>query len=145
MGCCDPVTTIGNGCCSIHGTVPTGIGVRWDSLGATGPSTGVQVPVFTADSDSVVPTVVTSAQRLWIAWMQLVVSTAGDAQVYRGVAANDYLIANRHIIGGPFSANGGIVASLPWVRLSLGQNIWVKTTSDDPYKVIGYGLLETIL
>lgn len=145
MGCCDPVTVAGNGCCSIHGTVPTGTAVRWDSEGVTGPSAGVQIPVYIADSDSAVPIVVTSAQRLWIAWMQLVVSTAGDARVYRGVTANDYQIVNRVIVGGPFSANGGIVASLPWVRCSLGQNLWVKTTADDPYQVVGYGLLETIL
>lgn len=146
MGCCDPsTTTAGSACCSIHGTVPTGVGVRWDSEGVSGPSVGVQVPVYIADSDSAVPIVVTSSQRLWVAWIQLVVSTAGDARVYRGVTANDYQLLGRVIVGGPFSANGGIVASLPWVRGSLGQNLWVKTTSDDPYQVVGYGLLETIL
>ena len=145
MGCCDPVTVVGNGCCSIHGTVPAGFGVRWDSNGVTGPSTGVQVPAYIADSDSVTELIVTSSQRFWIAEMHLVVSTAGDARVYRGVTANDFQIDNRVIIGGDFSANGGIVSSLPWIRLSLGQNVWVKTTADDAYQVVGYGILETII
>jgi hypothetical protein len=60
------------------------------------------------------------------------------------VTANDYQIANRVIVGGPLGATGGIVASPPWIRLALGQNLWVKATSDDPFQVTGYGILESI-
>lgn len=144
MSCCDTTTTTTGGCCSIHGTVATGLGVRWDSKGATGPSTGVEIPVYQADAISPTVLTITSGQRLWIAWLQIVILTGGDARLYRGTAAGDHTQANAIIAGGPFGNNGGIVASPPWVRFSAGQRLWLKTDNDDPFSVVGYGILETI-
>ena len=145
MSCCDSTSTTVNGCCSIHGTLASGLGVRWDSTGASGPSAGVEIPVYQADSISPSAITITSGQRLWVAWVQLIVATSGDSIIYRGTAAGDYTQANKVIAGGPVSDNGGVIATLPWVRLAAGDRLWAKTATDDAFRVIGYGILETIV
>lgn len=144
MGCCDTTTTNVAGCCSIHGTVPAGTGVRWDSTGVSGESTGALVPAYVADGSTTVPITLTTNQRYWITHMEIVVLTAGVVKVYRGTAVGDYTIVNRLIIGGPVSANGGIVASLPFIRLATSQNVYVKLAASGVFQVTGYGIIETI-
>lgn len=144
MSCCDSTTTTVVGCCSIHGTVPAGIGVRWDSTGITGQAAGALVPAYTADGASVTPHTLTASQRYWITHMEVVVLTAGVVTVYRGTAAGDHTIVNRIIIGGPVSDNGGIVATLPFIRLAAAQNVWVKLDNSDAFQVTGYGIIETL-
>lgn len=145
MGCCDSTTNTIVGCCSIHGTVPSGAaGVRWDSTGVTGQATGAKVHAYTADGSGTTPLTLGPNQRFWVAHLQLIVQTAGVALVYRGTAAGDYTAVNRILIGGPVSDNGGIVATLPNVRLQTGQELWVKLDNSDAYQVTGYGILETV-
>jgi hypothetical protein len=144
MSCCDNSTNTVVGCCSIHGVVPAGVGVRWDSTGISGQITGVKVPAYTADGSGTTPITLGVNQRYWITHMEIVVLTAGSSIVYRGTAPGDYTIVNRVIIGGPLSANGGIVATLPFIRLDTAQDVYVKLANSDAFQVTGYGIIETI-
>lgn len=144
MSCsCDSTTTTVVGCCSIHGTVPSGIGFIGSLSNAGGAQAGAEIPIYTADG-TVTPLTITSSVRLWVANIELVITSSGDSKVYRGTSTADDALLGRIMTGGPFPTNGGIVKSLPYVRTALGDKLYVKTAGADLYRVTVYGIYETV-
>jgi hypothetical protein len=97
--------------------------------------------VYTADGGQSVT--IDSSKRIWLAWFELLVLAANnEALFYRGTSVSADSTVNNIIAGGPFSANGGMVASLPWVRFAFGEKAYVKTAVASRYRLIAYGVLE---
>lgn len=145
MSCpCDSSsTTTVVSCCSIHGVVPNGIGFRAQVSNAGGAVGGLEIPIYTADG-GVTPLVMSGTTRLWLSSAQLIITSTGDSILYRGTSVGDDSILNNIILGGPFSQNGGMVLSLPWIRLALAEKLFVKTAGADLFRATIYGVYESI-
>lgn len=144
MSCssCDTNTNVVAGCCSVHGIVPSGIGFRAQAENVGGAQAGIELAIYTADGGtSLLPNL--ASTRLWLSSAQLVVTGLGDSKIYRGLAVGDDGNPNSIILGGPFSANGGMVISLPWVRIGFGEKLFVKTATAEFFRATVYGIYES--
>lgn len=135
-------TTPGASCCSMHGTLATGIGFRAQISQVGGAVAGFEIPLFTADSG--VALFYMANTRLWINHVQMVFTGAGDSLFYHGSTVGDDTTSNAIIAGGPYAANGGVVLTLPWVRTAVGEKLFVKTATAELYRIIVHGIYETV-
>lgn len=140
--CGSTSTAAGAACCSMHGTLATGIGFRAQISSGGGATAGVEIPLFTADSGAVLAYQATT--RLWINHVQMVFTGAGDSVFYHGTVIGDDTQPNAVIAGGPYGANGGVVLTLPWPRTEVGEKLFVKTATAELYRIIVHGIYETV-
>ena len=142
---CDSSNGSSSGCCSIAGTVPSGVPVRLEfHLPAAGVPAGAEVPVYRAEDGSVTPLTITSEQRLWIYWISVICEKQTKAHLYYGSSVSADSSLNSTVVRGSFSDDGGIVATLPVVPLSKGSKVYIKTSAAlGQVDVVGYGVLET--
>lgn len=122
--------------------MPTGTGFRAQISSGGGAASGIEIPVFTADSG--VPLSYNANTRLWINHVQAVFTGAGDSVFYHGTSISDDTLDNAIIVGGPYAANGGVVVTLPWVRTAVGERLYVKTATAELYRIIIHGIYETV-
>ncbi len=137
------VTVTVNGL-SIHGSIPSSyIGVRWAHNGASGATSGVEVPAYTADGGTTAITI-TANQRFWIQYFQIVAAVTGNVSLYRGTSTSADGTVNNMLARGVLANNGGLIMNFPTFRLGLAEKIYLKAAGVGQIDCIGYGFLETL-
>lgn len=122
--------------------MPTGIGFRAVRSDVGGATSGIEIPLWHADTS--VPLSYNANTRLWLSHVQMIFTGGGDSVFYHGNSIGDDTLDNAIIAGGPYAANGGVVLTLPWVRTAVGERLYVKTATAELYRIIIHGIYETV-